>query len=128
MTFNKGTNTYLVHKAVNEREDNGRIINCTYSRMGPMSTNCPSILQKLFYERVGLHSRSGRVFHRCNKSRSAGKQSFVVACILEQNDRVDHMYSRNQTSLAVEMEPVQNYLHVSNGPLELVVSPRCQQL
>ena len=68
--------------------------------------------------------RSGRVFHRCNKSRSAGEQSFAVACILEQNDRVDHMYSRNQTSLAIEMEPVQNYPHVSNGPLELVVSRR----
>ena len=72
-------------------------------------------------------SRSSRVFHRCNKSRSAGEQSFAVACILEQNDRVDHMYSRNQTSLAVEMEAVQNYLHVLNGPLELVVLPRCQQ-
>ena len=73
-------------------------------------------------------SRSGLVFHRCDKSRSAGKQSFAVACILKQNDRIDHMYSRNQTSLAVEMEPVQNYPHVSNGPLELLVSPRCQQL
>ena len=50
-------------------------------------------------------SRSGRVFHRCNKSQSTGEQSFAVACIHEQNDGVDHMYSRNQTSLAVEMEP-----------------------
>ena len=73
-------------------------------------------------------SRSGRVFHRCNKSRSAGEQSFAVACILEQNDRVDHMYSWNQTSLAVEMEPVQNYPHDSSGHLGLVVSPRCQQI
>ena len=72
-------------------------------------------------------SRSGRVFRRCNKSRSAVQQSFAVACIVEQNDPVDHMYSRNQTSLTVEMETVQNYPHVSNGPLELVVSPRYQQ-
>ena len=73
-------------------------------------------------------SRSGRVFRRCNKSRSAVQHSFaVVACIVEQNDPVDHMYSRNQTSLTVEMETVQNYPHVSNGPLQLVVSPRYQQ-
>ena len=69
-------------------------------------------------------SQSGRVFHGCNKSQSAGEQSFAVACILEQNDRVDHMYSRNQTSLAVEMEHVQNYPHVSNGPLESLLFRR----
>ena len=59
---------------------------------------------------------------------SHGPPGSKASCIHEQNDRVDHMSSRNQTSLAVEMEPVQNYPHVLNGPLELVVSPRCQQL
>ena len=72
-------------------------------------------------------SGSGRVFPRCNKSRSAKEQSFVVACILERNDRVDHMYCRNHTSLAGKVEPLQNYLHVSNGPLVPVVSLRCLQ-
>ena len=40
---------------VNKRVDNGRIINCPYNRMGTMSTNGPSIIQK-FKERVDLHS------------------------------------------------------------------------
>jgi hypothetical protein len=72
-------------------------------------------------------ARSGPVFHSCNKPRSAGEQSFAVACIPEQNDLVNHTYSRNQTSRADEVKPVQNCLYVSNGPLGPVVSPRCQQ-